>query len=160
MNRRLALDEMVPGAEPKGTQMAEEPLANDVAIQWAKRAVDRPPFELFTVVMRPEAGYHQFVSVPSRPFLCLVGSISSFLFVIFVACRDCPARGMIRGLPFPKFASLTMSVPSRRSGRRIRRRRGSCGSTGGGRNTSGRIGCAGRMALAPPVSRVDPRGGQ
>lgn len=75
MDRRLALDEMVSGAEPGGTQMAEKALV----IQRAKRAVDKLSEEPFAVVMRPEARYLQFVSVLFRPLLsCRFNFVVSF----------------------------------------------------------------------------------
>lgn len=66
LHRRPVLDEMVLGAKPGGTQMAEKPLANDVAIQRVKSTMNKLLLEPFTVAMRPEAGYLQFVSAPFR----------------------------------------------------------------------------------------------
>lgn len=46
--------------------MATEPLADDVAIQRAKCAVDKLPSEPFAFMMRPEDGYLQY-SVSTSP---------------------------------------------------------------------------------------------
>lgn len=51
VERRFARYEMMLGFESGGTQMAGEPLANDVAIQRAKHAVDKHTSGPFTVVM-------------------------------------------------------------------------------------------------------------
>lgn len=67
MESRLTLDQVQPGYEPAGTQMGQDPLADDIAIQRARRAVDKLQDDPFVVPMRPEDGYLQFISGLFRP---------------------------------------------------------------------------------------------
>lgn len=64
MERWVTLDQMRPDIELAGTQMGKGLLSDDVAIQQARRAVDKLQHKPFVVSMRPEDGYLQFVSDP------------------------------------------------------------------------------------------------
>ena len=63
MERRLALHQMVSGANLEGTQMKAGSLPDEYAIHRARRSVDKFPDHPCAVVMRPEQGYLSFVSV-------------------------------------------------------------------------------------------------
>lgn len=63
MERKLMLWEMVPGANLEGTQMMTGALEDEYAIQRARRAVGQLPADLCAVVMMPDEGYIDFVSV-------------------------------------------------------------------------------------------------
>ena len=62
MERRLALYKMVAGADTTCSAMAAEPLTDEVALQRAKRAVDRLAENPWVPPMRPEEGYLSLVS--------------------------------------------------------------------------------------------------